>query len=261
MRTVLAISLTVVLLLALPARGRGVTVFAGRLEGDSRTGRVVAEGNVRVTDGRVTLQGSRLVLAAGRGTLSAGRAIVPEGVLDAHRMDIALRGGVVWQISGRGEASFETPRGVLFGDVIEFDPQARRARAVGSVRVFAPPDVVAFGAELVYRAADSAATLRGPVKVQSGQGVVTGHSLEVARNFERVFVTGPVRFDYGEGSGEARRAEVVPGLQVAVLEGEVFVQHGRSRLWAHRVMVFYRERRVVAEGIQRLLVEEGGVQR
>lgn len=204
----------------------------------------------------IVVEGARLIVAGHRVTVTDGRVRTPQGTLEGERIEILLLRARIWKVSGFGKASFESTRGVLFADVIVWDPRSGDVRARGAVRVFAPPDVVAFGVEFRYDGAGMGIELSGPVRVQSGQGIVAGSALRATRGLARVVVRGPVRFDYGEGSGQAQRAEVVPGDRIVVLEGDVSVQHGRHRLWADRVTVFYRDRRVVAEGVRRLLVDE-----
>lgn len=260
------VTLALVTLLAVPAGGRGltVTITAGRMEADATGGWVVAERQVTVTDGHVRFVGQRLAFnwRLGQGLLIAGRGRIEPGLLEAGRVLFRVSGNRITAVTGFGDASFEAHGGVLFAERIELGIAQRALRASGDVRIFVPPDVVAFGQSLVYDARADRVVLAGPVKVQGGAGGLTGSELwmQGVLGKPEVVVSGEVRFDYVEGRGRAGRARLLAAEHRAVLEGEVFVEHGRQRLWAQRVILFYRERRLVAERVRRLLVEEAGTE-
>jgi lipopolysaccharide export system protein LptA len=248
------ISLLARLLLTCAGQAGGVTITADRLEGRLRTGTVIAHGSVQVTDGRITLQGARAVLAAQRLTLTAGKVRTSDGALEGERILAILRHGRIWTVSARGAAAFETGKGVLLSDSIELAVEERRLVASGDVRLFTPPDVVAFGSGLLYDVRESRVALEGPVKVHTAQGVVVGTALRGSAGFARLAIRGPVQVDHVEFSAEAREAELWPAESVAVLSGGVRLRYRGQRVRAGRIFVFYRERRVVAENVEHIYI-------
>lgn len=256
----LPVIVALLVLVGPPAHGAtALTVTAGRIV-LSATGRLTADGGVQLGDGRVNLRGHTFVFdtRSGRGQLTSARAQVEDGVVEGRRIELEVRRSRVETLTASGAASFEIRRAVLYADRIDVVVSRRGLRATGDVRVFVPPDVVAFGQSLVYDAAHDGAVLEGPVRIQSGTGLLTGEVLRaraVSGNPE-IVVSGRVEFDYGEGSGRARLARLWPGQHRAVLEDDVFLQHGRQRLWAGRVTVFYRDRRIAADDVRQIVLEE-----
>ncbi len=154
-----------------------------------------------------------------------------------------------------GEASFETPHAVVFAQIMEMDLRGGRLTARGDVRVFVPPDLVAFGPRIFYDRASGRVRVAGPVRVQSAQGRVVGRFLEASEE-GWVRVEGEAYLEYADGNGRARAVVWVTSERKVVLEGEVFLQGARQVLWADRVTIFYETRRVEVEGLRRLLFEE-----
>ncbi len=259
MRTPLLAASAVILLLASRTTASAFTINAARVKADTREGTVVAEGNVQGSDGSTVLSGARLIVDTrrGRGILVRGRVRSQGMAVDAARIELSLTGWRVRRLTARGEASFETLHGVVFAQTMEVDLQAGRLTAGGEVRVFVPPDLVAFGPRLFYDRASGRMRLSGPVRVQSAQGRVVGRSLEASQE-GWVRAEGEVSLDYADGSGRAHAVMWVTSERKVVLEGEVFLQRGRQALWADRVTIFYEARRVVAEGLRRLVLEETG---
>ena len=252
--------LAVLLLTPVPTLGAGVQISATRIEGDGKTGVLVARGNVRVSDGLIVLEGGQLVadLRARQALLTGGTVQSREGLLEASRIQFTFTGFRITRILAWQSASFQTRRAVVFAQTVEVWPREGRLTASGDVRVFTPPDVVAFGSRLTYSRALGRVLLEGPVRVQTGQGAVRGGSLEALEGLEEITVHGNVQLDYLDVIGRAEAARVLAREQKAVLVGSVFVQRGREALWADRVTIFYSTRRVVAEGVRRMVVEEEG---
>ncbi len=258
MRRPLLIACALVLLLGTRAATNPFTITAARVDADARTGAVVAEGEVRASDGASVLTGERLVVDTrrGRGVLVQGQVRVQGNTVEAAHIELRLAGWRVRQLVAQGEASFETPHGVVFAQTMEMDLPTGRLVARGDVRVFVPPDLVAFGPRLFYDRTSGRMRLSGPVRVQSAQGRVVGRSLEASQE-GWVRVEGEVSLEYADGSGRAQAVVWVTSEKKVVLDGEVFLQRGRQVLWADRVTIFYEARRVVAEGLRRLVLEEG----
>jgi lipopolysaccharide export system protein LptA len=250
----------VLVLTPVPAVGAGVEISATRVEGDGNTGVLVARGNVRISDGLTFLVGAQLVadLRARRAVLTGGRVHSRDGLLEASRIELTFTAFRITRILARQNASLQARGAVLFAQMVEVRPQEGRLAASGDVRVFTPPDVVAFGSRLTYDRATGRLLLEGPVRVQTGQGAVRGTSLEALEGLEEITVRGGVRIDYLDVRGRAETARVLARAQKAVLVGDVFVQRDREALWADRVTIFYSTRRVVAEGVRRMVVEEEG---
>ncbi|MDR7573983.1 MAG: hypothetical protein QN194_13805 [Armatimonadota bacterium] len=257
-RAVAAVAVLVVLFGAGLAAGGGVEISAAGMEVDGNTGRLMARGRVRVSDGIRTLTGELLIanLRTGLGVLRAGQVRIPEGVMQGARVELAFTQARITRIAAQGDASFETRRGVIFADRVEVGLSSGRLTATGSVRVFVPPDVVAFGSRLVYGRPTGQIRMEGPVRLQSAQGLVTGDVLEGSEGLQWVVMRGGVRIESADLRGRADIARLFARERRVVLEGRVFVQRSRQSMWADRVTVFYGTRRVVVEGLQRLLIEE-----
>lgn len=249
---------TVLVLAQAPALGARVEISANRVEGDGSTGLLVAQENVQISDGLTVLTGARLVadLRTRRAVLTDGRVRSRDWLLEASRIDIAFTPSRIARILARGNASLQMQSGVLFARTVEVRPQTGHLTASGEVRVFTPPDVVAFGSRLTYDRATGRLVLEGPVRLQTGQGAVRGAFLEALEGSQEITVRGGVRVDYLDVTGRAGIARVFGREQKAVLEGDVVVRRGREVLWADRVTIFYVARRVVAEGVRRLVIEE-----
>jgi len=255
-----AFFLAVLVLTQVPAPGAGLEISATRVEGDGNTGVLLARGNVRISDGLTVLVGAQLVadLRARRAVLTGGRVRSRDGLLEASRIELTFTAFRITRILARQNASIQMRAGVLFAQTVEVRPQEGRLEAFGNVRVFTPPDVVAFGSRLTYDRATGRLLLEGPVRVQTGQGAVQGGLLEAVEGNQEITVRGGVRIDYLDLRGRANTAQVFARAQKAILVGGVFVQRGREALWADRVTIFYSTRRVVAEGVRRMVVEEEG---
>lgn len=253
-----AVLLALLVLTPVPALSAGVEISAARVEGDGNTGLLVARGNVRISDGLTVLVGERLVadLRAKRAVLTDGRVHTRDELLEASRIEVTFTASRITRIVARGNASLQMRRGILFARTVEIQLVEGHLAASGDVRVFTPPDVVAFGSRLTYNRATGRLLLEGPVRVQTGQGVVRGAALEGSVGLQEITVRGDVRIEYLEVTGRAETVRVFGREQKAVLVGGVFVQRGREALWADRVTIFYGTRRVVAEGVRRLVIEE-----
>jgi len=255
-----AFFLALLVLTPVPALGGGVEISATRIEGQGNTGVLLARGNVRISDGLTVLVGTQLVadLRDKRAVLTGGRVRIRDGLLEASRIELTFTAFRITRIVARQNASFQTRRAILFAQTVEVWPQEGKLAASADVRVFTLPDVVAFGSRLTYDRTSRRLLLEGPVRVQTGQGAVRGTSLEALEGLEEITVRGDVRFDYLDITGRAQTAQVFARAQRAVLVGDVFVQRGRETLWAERVTIFYSTRRVVAEGVRRMVIEEKG---
>ena len=176
--------------------------------------------------------------------------------MQGARVELAFTQARITRMAAQGDASFETRRGVIFADRVEVGLSSGRLTATGSVRVFVPPDVVAFGSRLVYGRPTGQIRMEGPVRLQSAQGLVAGDVLEGSEGLQWVVMRGGVRIEYADLRGRADIARLFAQERRVVLEGRVFVQRSRQSMWADRVTIFYGTRRVVVEGLQRLLIEE-----
>ncbi|MER3456531.1 MAG: hypothetical protein C4304_06540 [candidate division GAL15 bacterium] len=251
------VALACVLLLTALAQAGGLTLTADQVEADSRSGKVLARGRVWVSDGATTLTGERLVLdvRVQQAILVRGRMQAQDGTLEAGRIHLFFAGPRIVRVLAREAVALETPRGVVFADTVEARPDAGRLMASGDVRVFVPPDVVAFGPQLVYGRAPARLRMGGPVRVQSAQGVLRGRTLEASEE-GWVRVEGEVLLEYADTTGRAGSVVLFGREKRVVLEGDVFLQRRRDRLWADRVTLFYEQGRVVAERVRRLVVVE-----
>ncbi len=241
-----------------PGSGRAVQITAARLEADEDTGVVVARGPARISDGSTVLTGQRLVVDLGkrRAVVTEGQAHTREEVLEAARFEVRFSGSRITGIRAHGDASLQRGRSVVLAQLMEFRFTEGRLVASGEVRVFTPPDVVAFGSKLTYDRPTGRVALTGPVRVQTGQGAVYGAALEGSLPLEEATVYGDVQIEYVDLTGRAETARVLGREQKAVLLGGVFIQRGRQTLWADRVTVFYASRRIVAEGLRQLVIDE-----
>jgi lipopolysaccharide export system protein LptA len=250
--------LTVLTLAAVPAGAASLTITASRMRSDAATGVVVAEGEVQISDGTTVAVGRRLVLDTRRRTavLTAAKVRGPHGVLEALEITLRFTPTRVTHVAARGKATLELRRGVLSADEIGISLEEERLTATGHVQVFTPPDVLATGSHLTYNRRTGRVALAGPVRVQTGQGVVTGQRLEGAEGLQEARLWGDVRVIVQDITARADAATLIAPAQKVILTGAVRITQRGQTLEGSRVTIFYGARRVIAEGPTRLRFEE-----
>jgi lipopolysaccharide export system protein LptA len=250
------------LLAAAPAAAAEVTLTANMMTVDARTRVVEASGSVRITDGTTVVTAARVRVDMRNRTalLTEGRVKGTQGTLDGDRMTVYFNSKKLTRVVARGEASLEMGPRVVDANEIDLLLERDQLLASGAVRLFTPPDVVVTGSRLNYERGTGKVRLAGPVTAQSAQGVLTARELEGSVGLEQATFRGDVRGKFGDISATADAATLYAKDEKVVLTGDVHVVQGGRELRSPRVTVFYRTRKVVAEGPTKLRLDDQGRQ-
>ena len=242
----------------LPAKPAGTpaTMSADDIVVDSRGATLVAKGHVAAAYGtlRVTSDALRVDRVAGTATFSGRVALTdPKGRASAQEVTLTVAGGErVTMAVLSGHASVETPSQALLADRIVADRLRDHLEALGNVTLFSQPDLIVTGARLAYDAGQQHAVIYGNAAaratVQNRDGRIRGSWIEVFRQADRAVVHGPIEAEVFDARLTGADATIDLGLGSAVIAGPVKVVRRQGTLLADRVTVFYRARRLVAEG-------------
>jgi len=237
---------------------RAVQLVAGEITIDAATGDGEAVGGVRLTDGRTTAVAERARLARGAGlaVLSGGaRVVAPLGTLAAREITAVFTRQAITQVVARGGAVLDAEELRLRAPAITIVPAREEVTADGGVALTVPPDVTASAERVAYRRAAGQMVLEGDARVVTRDGHVAGTRVEADRRAHRVRVSGPVRAVYGQLQVESQAALLDGQAQVAVFTGQVRAADPHRRLVTERLVVWYTQRRLLAEGPTRIVVE------
>jgi lipopolysaccharide export system protein LptA len=240
------------------APARAVQLVAGEITIDAATGDGEAVGGVRLTDGRTTAVAARARLARGAGlaVLSGGaRVVAPQGTLAAREITAVFTRQAITQVVARGGAVLDAEELRLRAPEITIVPAREEVTADGGVALTVPPDVTASAERVAYRRAAGQMVLEGDARVVTRDGHVAGTRVEADRRARHVRVSGPVRAVYGQLQVESAAALLDGQAQVAVFTGQVRAADPHRRLVTERLVVWYTQRRLLAEGPTRIVVE------
>lgn len=241
-----------------PAPSRSLTVFAEQVDVEAATD-VLTAVNVRLTDGRYTLTAPRMVLRrrAGEARLEGGvRGQGPEGNLQSRelvirftaRLELTRIEALAAQLSSDGRR--------ITADRLTLDPRTGVAETGLNPVLFLPPDVRGTGMRMVYRSRQGTADVAAPSEIRTDQGSLRGRDVSIDFNAQSAVMRGPVQATFEVAEGTANRAQAFFREGRAVLEGNVRIRRGNSRLAADRVIIWYRENRIRVEGAVRMDLEE-----
>jgi len=238
------------------APGTPSNVRADQVSIDSRSGTLVASGHVSVTYGtlRATSDSVRLNRSGGTAVFTGHVAVTdPAGraLGDTVTLYAAPDGRVVRAVLA-GHASVETPSYAVIADRIDADRDRERVTADAHVTLFSQPDVIVTGARATYDQRTGDAVILGsasaPATVQNRDGRIAGTRVDFSRRDMRAVIRGPVSADLFDAKLTGAGATVDLRQGVAVFAGGAVVSRRQGMLEADEITVFYRDRRLVAEG-------------
>lgn len=239
-----------------PPLSKPAALSADHITVDNQGATLVATGHVAAVYGalHVTSDALRINRAAGTATFSGRVAITdPKGRASAQEVTLTVAGGERITLAVlRGRASVETPSSALLADRIAADRQHDRLEASGNVTLFSQPDLIVTGDRLAYDEGRQYAVIYGSAatraSVQNRDGRIRGSWIEVFRKARRAVVHGPIEAEIYDASLTGADATVDLDRGLAVITGHVKVARRQGTLLADQVTVFYRARRLVAEG-------------
>ncbi len=159
-----------------------------------------------------------------------------------------------------GHASFETRSYAVLADRIVTDRQHNRLTADGHVTVFSQPDLIVTGALVTYDEGPQHAVVRGAgtvrATIQNRDGRIRGTWIEVSRATGVARVHGPVDAEIYDATLTGADATIDLNRGTAVITGDVTVSRRRGTLRADRLTVYYRTKRLVAEGTTHMALSD-----
>jgi lipopolysaccharide assembly outer membrane protein LptD (OstA) len=234
----------------LPLAAFGVTADEVTTE---NTGRIlVARGHVRLTyrTGAATGDLLRLDRPASTAVLT-GHAMLTDSRVKASgdTVTISLTSpDQVARVEVRGNAQMETSAYAITADSIVEDRRADRLVAQGHVAVFSPPDLLVTGERAVYDRQAQYALVTGHPVIESKEGRVEGDWMELFRADSRAVVHGPVEAEVYGATIKGEEATIDLQQSTAIFTGHVVIARRQGTLSADRATIFYKARRIVAEG-------------
>ncbi len=227
---------------------------------EAKTQTIVARGRVRITDGVSIARAGSAVYAAGEGRLVLTEGVTvmtPEGDLQARQATVLLgKGRVFERVEAVGAVRVEVQRRVLKADRVSYAVSTGHVMAEGNVKLFAPPDLLATGGELLADPRHGVAVLSGRPRVQNKDGFIEGDRLEVQARTQTAFIRGHVVAVVGSTRITADAATLRAEEQKVIFSDRVTMTEPRRTVTADQVTVYYQQRRIVAEGTTSIRVEE-----
>ncbi len=222
---------------------------------DNTGATLVAAGHVRIDYGadRATADLLRLNRAARTALLSGHvTATGPQGQASADAITLVLNQvNEITRAVMNGNASVQTPQYALSADSIDADRSAEHLVAAGHVTVFDAPDLVVTGDRVVYDGRSQHGLVTGHPTVANKAGRLQGSAIELFRAENRAVIHGPVQADVYGAVATSEAAAVNFKTSVATLTGKVVIVRRQGTLWADRVTIDYKTRRMVAQGTTR----------
>ncbi len=234
-------------------------VTGSRLDLDAEGG-LLRAWQVRITHGQRVLTGPELVLdrAAGVGVLSGGvTATGPEGELRSQVARVRFtRGLELLTVEAVGQAQLLSGGRKLAADRMSLDVRTGVAVASGRPAVLAAEEVTASGGRLVYRSRQQQAEVQDPARFETARVALQGREATFHLATQTAHLTGPVSFRFPSGRGVASGAAADFRAGRVDLQGLVRMRWRGSVLEGRKVVLWYRQGRVVVEGPSRIRVEE-----
>lgn len=214
---------------------------------------------MRITDGRSVVRAAVAIysLKERKISLSGGVTVTSgEGNLEARQaVAYVSRGRTLETIEATGGVEVEAQQRVLSADHIVYTPGTQAMTARGNVRIFAPPDLIATGQQLVARRG-SVSVMTGRARVQNRDGYVQSDRLEVDEKTETAFLRGNVVGEFQDIKVTSDAATLTSKEKKVIFRDRVkIVQPGRT-MTADRVTIFYETKRMIAEGATTIRIEE-----
>ncbi len=263
MRTAVPILLTLMLAVPAPAGSapgaRTIELRADTVILQDGGAVVDARGHVRITVGRDRAAAGRAVYAVRqrRILLSGGVTIrSPGGDLEASSAAIGLTPmSTIDTIQAAGQVTLQARQRVVRAERLTYTVTSGTVTAQRGVEVFFPPDLIASGEDLVMTRRELV-TLQGAARVQTRDGYIQGDRIDVAEPDQVARVRGHVVGVFQETRVTAVAATFYGSEERAVFRGRVQVIRPAGTIQAEVVTIYYRQRRIVAEGETTIRVED-----
>jgi lipopolysaccharide export system protein LptA len=261
-RTSLLVLLTLATLTPLGEASAAAQVI--ELRGDEVTlhqsgGVVEARGRVRITAGAARLSADRAVYTVRTRRIAlAGHVIVsaPQGELEADAATAVLGpGNTLETVEASGRVTLETQQRVVRAGRMTYAVAAGAISADGGVEVFIPPDIIGRGRTLIMKRGE-AATLQGRARVQTKDGYVESDRIDFSERTQVAFARGNVVGVFEETRITSAAATFYSRERRAVFRDGVRVTRPGRTIQAQVVTIYFRDRRIVAEGETTIRLED-----
>ena len=225
---------------------------------------LVAKGHVAVAYGtlRATSDALRIHRPTGTATLTGHVSVTDErgrASAQAATLVVANETRVIRAVL-TGHASLETRSYAVLADRIVSDRERNRLTATGGVTVFSQPDLIVTGAVATYDEGPQRAVVHGEggvrATIQNRDGRIRGTWIEVSRATGTARVHGPVDAEIYDATLTGGDATIDLDRGIAVITGDVTVSRRRGTLRADRLTVYYRTKRLVAEGTTHMALRD-----
>jgi lipopolysaccharide export system protein LptA len=225
---------------------------------------LVAKGHVAVAYGslRATSDALRIHRPTGTATFTGHVSVTDErGRASAQAATLVVANETrVVRATLTGHASLETRSYAVLADRIVTDRERSRLTATGGVTVFSQPDLIVTGAVVTYDEGPQRAVVRGEGRVratiQNRDGRIRGAWIEVSRATGTARVHGPVDAQIYDATLTGADATIDLDRGTAVITGDVTVSRRSGTLRADRLTVYYRAKRLIAEGRTHMALSE-----
>jgi lipopolysaccharide export system protein LptA len=225
---------------------------------------LVARGHVAVAYGslRATSDALRIHRPTGTATFSGHVSVTDErGRASAQTATLVVVNETrVVSATLTGHASIETRSYAVLADRIVSDRERNRLTATGNVTVFSQPDLIVTGAVVTYDEGPQSAVVRGEGRVrasiQNRDGRIRGAWIEVSRATGTAKVHGPVDAEIYDATLTGGDATIDLDRSTAVITGDVTVSRRSGTLRADRLTVYYRTKRLIAEGTTHMALSD-----
>ena len=242
------------------------TFAADQVSVDARGSTLIATGHVAVTYGslRATSDVLRLHRPTGVAVFTGHVSVADpttKAVADTVTLFVVHEQRVARALLA-GHASVESRSYALLADRIAADRDAGALAADGNVTLFSQPDLIATGSRATYDERAQHAVIFGGksarATIQNRDGRMLGSRMDLFRGTERAVIRGPIDADVYDAKLSGADATINLRQGVAVITGRVTVKRRQGTLRADRVTVFYRARRLIAEGATDLTYIDSG---
>lgn len=246
------------------APGKSISLAADNVSVTSDGTTLVATGHVTVSYGslRVTSDALRIHRPAGTATFTGHVSVTDERARASAQVATLVVADEtrVTRAELTGHASFETRSYAVLADRIVTDRQLNRLTAAGSVTVFSQPDLIVTGALVTYEEGPQRVVVRGEgtvrASIQNRDGRIRGTSIEVSRASGMARVHGPIEAEIYDATVTGRDATIDLDRGTAVITGDAIILRRGGTLRADRLTVYYRAKRLVAEGTTHMALSD-----
>jgi lipopolysaccharide assembly outer membrane protein LptD (OstA) len=237
---------------SLPALQGPLNVTADEIVVDNTGAGLTARGHVRLTYEKGVATANVMHLRRGDRTAEfIGNVVLTDPHGKAKGDDVTVTftaGNQVGRIVMAGNASAETKDYSLQADHVTADRSAGRLVAEEHITMFMAPDLIVNGDRAVYNQAERYGVVSGHVAASNRAGRMTGDWVEFYQQKEQAVVHGPVTAEVYGATITSNLARMDFRQSTAVFTGHVLVTRRQGTLTADRVTIFYKTRRLVAEG-------------